>query len=145
MLFLPLDCESFNKAACLLAQRKQNGDEKPTRPPKMPKPAKEARPPRPRKEPKLKEPKVAKPKPVKQPRERKPKAPCDPQSAKQRQRPKKGSLGRSESNTPSPSLVGEDYGDGCAGGSGLENGYSLDGGEDDRVNGDRVGTSRPHT
>jgi len=111
----------------------------------MPRVAKEARPPRPRKEPKLKEPKVAKPKPVKRPRERKPRAPRDPQSAKQRQRPRKGSLGLSESNTPSPSLAGEDYGDGSAGLSALENGYSLDGGEDHRVIGDYVCTSRPST
>lgn len=113
-----------------LFQRKQNGDEKPG---KAPKTAKEARPPRPRKEPKPKEPKVAKTKPVKPPRERKPRA---PQSAK---RARKGSLGPSESSTPSPSLAGEDYG------NGHENGYSFDGGDDHRVNGDRVSTSRPST
>lgn len=133
------------KLCIFVVQRKQNGEEKPSRPPKMPRLAKEARPPRPRKEPKPKEPKVVKPRPVKQPRERKPRAPRDPQSVRPRPRPRKGSVGPSESNTPSPSLAGEDYGDGYAGLSVLENGYSLDGGEDQRVNGDRVSTSRPST
>lgn len=103
----------------------------------MPKPAKEPKPPRSRKEPKPV-------RPPKEPRERKPREPRDP-TTKPRQRFKKGSLGPSESNFPSPSLAGEENGDGCAGSSVPENGYSLDGGENHRVNGDRAGNSRPST
>lgn len=151
MLFLPrehvlnITMKFLTKLHVFVAQRKQNGDEKPAKPPKMPKPAKEPKPPRPRKEPKPKEPKVAKPKPAKPAQERKPRAPRDPQSARQRPRPKKGSLGPSESNSPSPSLAGEDFGDGYGGGPILENGYSLDGGDDHGVNGDHMSTSRPST
>jgi hypothetical protein len=123
----------------IILQRKQNGEGKPAKFSKMPKPAKELKLPRPRKEAKPKERKGPKPKPVQQPRERKPRAPRDPQLAKQRERPKKGSVRRSESNTSS--VIGEDYVDGHAGFSMLEGGCFLDVGE----NGYLVRASRPST
>lgn len=110
----------------------------------MPKPAKEPKPPKPPKE--LKAPKQ--PRLPKQPRERKPPKeqwpPRDPRLPKQRGRQKKGAMAPSESNTPSPSLI-EDMNGESYGGSFTENGYSNDGGEDHRANGDGISTSRPST